>query len=105
MDQEIKVAFEMAYLPVAQLRQRLNGQDFIGVAVPIMDCVRNQTSGGKKIREAAKTMVYSFNDLLNPKLPHDQLENMVNILVKNGPMVRLIAQQNQAEYKQLQKNK
>ena len=97
MDEEIKIAFELAYLPVAHARNRLNGQDFIGVAVPIMDYVRSQTTDSAKIRKAAKTMVLVFNDMLNPKLPNEECENMVDLLCNNGELIRMIAKRNQEE--------
>lgn len=96
---EIKVAFELAYLPVAQIRQRLNGEDFIGVAVPLLDYVRDQKSDSATIRKAARTMVSAFNDMLNPKLPDNECENMVELLCANGPMIRMIAKRNQEEFK------
>ena len=65
---ELKMLFQMAYVPVSQVMQRLNGKDFIGVAVPLMDSIRKETSDPRRIKEAAQVFVYSFNDMLNPKL-------------------------------------
>lgn len=44
-------------------------------------------------------MVNVFNDMLNPKLPENECENMVKQLCDNGPMIRMIAIHNQEEFK------
>lgn len=103
MNNEIANAFRMAYLPVAQKRNRLNGEDFIGVAVPIMDYVRKQTSSPADIKKAARTMVLTFNDWLNPKLTIDQIEDWIDLLVENGPLTRQIAKENADEFLELLK--
>lgn len=103
MNNEIANAFRMAYLPVAQKRNRLNGEDFIGVAVPIMDSVRKQTSSPADIKKAARTMVLTFNDWLNPKLTIDQIEDWIDLLVENGPLTRQIAKENADEFLELLK--
>lgn len=97
---EIKIAFELAYIPIAQMRQRLNGQDFLGVAVPLLDSVREQIGDDEDIiRKAAQTMVSSFNEMLNPKLSLQNQEEMVDLLVNNGSLTRAVANQNIEENK------
>lgn len=88
----------MAYLPIAFFRQRLNGQDFIGVSVCILDYLREQPNVNEDdIEIAAHTMVHSFNDMLNPKMSENELDDLVQMLVNNGPLTRMMAKQNQAE--------
>ena len=91
----------MAYVPVAQVMQRLNGKDFIGVAVPLLDSIRKETSDPNRIKEAAQMFVYSFNQMLDPKLPFSELNDMVTLLVNNGPLVRKIADEALVEFKQV----
>ena len=98
--EELKMLFEMAYVPVAQVMQRLNGKDFIGVAVPLLDSIRKETSDPRRIKEAAQMFVYCFNDMLNPKLPFEQLNDMVTLLVNNGPFVRKAAEEALEEFNQ-----
>lgn len=41
-EKEIEAAFELAYTPVMLVKQRLNGQDFLETAVPLLDQIRDQ---------------------------------------------------------------
>jgi len=98
---ELKMLFQMAYVPVSQVMQRLNGKDFIGVAVPLMDSIRKETSDPRRIKEAAQVFVYSFNDMLNPKLSYSDMNDMVSLLINNGPFVRKAAEEALEEFNQV----
>jgi hypothetical protein len=87
MNDEVKLLFEMAYLPVAHSRNRYNGNDFLEVAVKLLDEIRKQTNSMEKIKQAAATMVHCFNDLLDPKLSYQECNDMTNLLVKNSPIL------------------
>jgi len=88
MNDAVKLLFEMAYLPVAQTKNRYNGGDFLKVAVELLDDIRKNTNSTNEIKDAATTMVYCFNDLLNPKLTAQECDGMINLLVENNPMIR-----------------
>ncbi len=93
MEEEIKMLFQLAYLSVATANQRLNGGDFLSVAVPLMDELRKQNNNETFLRKAARIMVEEFNNLLNPKLPAHELENMIETIYNPGPMTRALAKQ------------
>ena len=97
---ELKMLFEMSYMPVAHVMQRYNGKDFIGVVVPLLDSIREQTSDPNRIKEAAQMFVYCFNEKLDPKLSFSDLNDMVSLLVNNGPMVRQAAKEALEEFNQ-----
>lgn len=89
-EKEIENAFELAYTPVMLVKQRLNGQDFLETAVPLLDQVRKQFGdNSEKVRIAARTMVLAFNDKLNPQMSAGDLDGMIRMLVNNGPLVRM----------------
>ena len=88
INSEIKTLFELTYFPIAQQRQRLNGKDFIETAVLIMDKCRTQTQSVEKLRSAAYTMVYTFNEMLDPKLSQMDIESLTDLLVDNNPITR-----------------
>ena len=88
IDNEIKMLFEICYLPISQQKQRLNGGDFLKVAFEIMDQCRKETTSVEKLRSASYTLVNCFNNLLNPKISEEECENMINMLVSNNPMIR-----------------
>ena len=68
-EKEIETAFELAYTPVMLVKQRLNGQDFLETAVPLLDQIRNQFGdNSEKVKIAARTMVLAFNDKLTPQM-------------------------------------
>lgn len=98
---ELKMLFELSYMPVAQVMQRLNGKDFIGVAVPLLDSIRKQTSDPNRIKDAAQMFVYCFNEMLDPKLSYTEMNDMVKLLVNNGPLVRQAAEEALAEFNQV----
>ena len=94
-EKEIEIAFELAYTPVMLVKQRLNGQDFLETAVPLLDQIRNQFGKKKKkVKIAARTMVLAFNDKLNPQMSADDLDGMIRMLVNNGPLVRMFGRRN-----------
>lgn len=84
MDEEIKILFRTIYLPIANSRNRYNGNDFLEVAVKLLDEIRKQTNSSEKIRLAAVTMVHCFNDLLDPKISLRDCDELVDILVRNS---------------------
>lgn len=88
VDEEIKMLFELAYYPVMQKNQRLNGKDFIETAVLIMDECRRQNLSKEQLESAAYTMVQTFNEMLNPKMTEKDIEGMTNLLVNNNPIIR-----------------
>ena len=88
MNDEVKLLFEMAYLPVAHSRNRYNGNDFIVVAVDIMDGIRKQNVSQDVIRQSAITLIKCFNEQLNPKMPKEDCIEMAKLLVNNSTLLR-----------------
>lgn len=43
MEENVKMLFQLAYHPVMYANQRLNGGDFLSVAIPLMDALREKT--------------------------------------------------------------
>lgn len=97
MDPEVKMAFELAYLPIVHKRQRLNGGDFLGVAIKLMDEFRKQVSDEKILKTAAETMVLTFNSMLDPQMPIDQITSFIDSVYKPGPLTRQVAEACYAE--------
>lgn len=98
MEEEVKMVFQLMYLPVAQANQRLNGGDFISVAIPLMDELRRQNPNEVLLKKAARIMVMEFNNLLNPKMPVHQIDELVNLIYKPGEMTRMMATQIAEEF-------
>lgn len=42
MEEEVKMLFQLAYYPVMYANQRLNGGDFLNVAIPLMMLLENK---------------------------------------------------------------
>lgn len=101
MNSEVKLLFEMAYLPVVQKRQRLMGQDFLAVAYHLMGELKKQNSDPDFIEDAAKTMVESFNGMLNPKMSRDDMDSMINSLAHGGMFIGAAAESAYAELQRL----
>lgn len=93
MENEVKMLFELAYMPVAYANKRFNGGDFISVAIPLMDGLRKQISDDAQLRKAAQVLVLEFNNLLNPKMDLHQIEDLIQSIYNPGPMTRAIAAQ------------
>ena len=91
MDEEVKMIFELAYLPVMHANQRLNGGDFLSVAIPIMDALRKEISNEAILRKAAKTMVLAFNEMLNPKMSEQRINEGIQLVYNPDPKTRAIA--------------
>ena len=95
MDEEVKIIFELAFLPIVAQNQRLNGEDFMRTAVPIMNELSKQlkdeseNSKNTKLRKAAFTMVHTFNNMLNPKMPNNQCESIINMLSNGNPILSM----------------
>jgi hypothetical protein len=87
MNDEVKLLFQATYLPIAHARNRYIGSDFLEVAVKLLDEIRKKTNSSEVIKASARTMVYCFNDLLDPKMPDTDCNGMVNLLVNNSPML------------------
>lgn len=93
MEEEIKMLFNMAYIPVMYANNRLNGGDFISVAIPLMDELREQISDETLIKKSAKILVLEFNNLLNPQMDVHQIEELIQTIYNPGPMTRAFAKQ------------
>mgnify|MGYP003294207162 FL=1 len=93
MEEEIKMLFNMAYIPVMYANNRLNGGDFISVAIPLMDGLREQISDETLIKKSAKILVLEFNNLLNPQMDVHQIEELIQTIYNPGPMTRAFAKQ------------
>ena len=93
MEEEVKMLFQMAYFPVMNANQRLNGGDFISVAIPLMDALRHQINDEAKLKKAARIMVLEFNDMLNPKMDVHQIDDVINTIYKPGAITRAMAKQ------------
>lgn len=50
MEEEVKMLFQLAYHPVMYTNQRLNGGDFLSVAIPLMDVLREQIDDEAKLK-------------------------------------------------------
>lgn len=85
--------FQLAYHPVMYANHRLNGGDFLSVAIPLMDALRGQIDDEAKLKKAARIMVLEFNSMLNPKMDVHQIDNLVNTIYKPGAMTRAMAKQ------------
>jgi hypothetical protein len=101
MNQEVKILFELAYKPVVLKRKRLMGQDFLAVAFHLMDELKKQNNNPAFIQEAATTMVYAFNDMLNPKMSQYDMQDMIDSLVHGGMFIRAAAEASYEELKRL----
>lgn len=99
IDSEVKILFELAYIPVAQKRNRLMGQDFLAIAFHLMEELKKRNNNPKFIHIAANTMVQTFNDMLDPKMSEYDLQNMIDTLVRGGLIIRGVAE---SAYKELQ---
>lgn len=93
MNQEIKTLFMMAYYPIMYANNRLNGGDFLSVAIPIMDDIKQRLSDEKDIKNAARIIVLEFNNLLNPKMSVQQIDELVQTILNPGPITRATAKQ------------
>lgn len=93
MEEEIKMLFNMAYTPVMYANNRLNGGDFIGVAIPLMDELRKQISDEVLLKKAAPILVLEFNNLLSPQMDVHQIEDLIQTIYNPGLMTRAFAKQ------------
>lgn len=93
MEEEVKMLFQLAYDPVMYANQRLNGGDFLSVAIPLMDALREQIDDEAKLKKAARIMVLEFNSMLNPQMDVHQINDLINTIYKPGAMTRALAKQ------------
>lgn len=91
MDKEIKMLFELAYYPVMYANQRLNGGDFLSVAIPLMDALRQQINDENKLKRAARQLVLEFNNLLTPKMSVSQIDDTINMIYNPSDLTRAMA--------------
>lgn len=98
MEEEIKMLFQLAYYPVMYANNRLNGGDFLSVAIPLMDALREQTTDDDKLKKAARIMVLEFNNLLNPKMSVKQIDDTIKMVYEPGPMTRALSKQIAEEF-------
>jgi hypothetical protein len=98
MEEEVKMIFELAYYPVMYANNRLNGGDFVSVAIPIMDALRQQLNDETKLKKAARILVLEFNNLLNPQMDVHQIDEMINTIYKPGTITRALAAQIAEEF-------
>lgn len=103
MEEEVKMLFDLAYKPVMYANQRLNGGDFISVAIPIVDALRKQISDDSKLKKAAEIMVSEFNEMLNPKMSVQQIDDVIQLIYNPGPVTRAIAKHIADEFIQTHK--
>lgn len=105
MEEEVKMLFNMAYIPVMYANNRLNGGDFISVAIPLMDGLRKEITDEILLKKAAKILVLEFNNLLNPKMSVQQMEDTIQMIYNPGPVTRAMAKQIADEFIHNHKNK
>jgi RecG-like helicase len=87
--QETKDAFEILYMPMAIMKQRLNGQDFLEVAIEIMrEAKRNNVFEEHKYL-IATTLVNEFNKKLNPKMTEEQKQAFIKVLTGNSMFYKI----------------
>lgn len=92
MDEEVKLLFQMAYLPVAHANQRLNGGDFLSVAIPLMDELRKQNPNEVLLKRAARTIVLEFDNMLNPQMSVNQIDEFIQMVYSPGQLTRMMAE-------------
>lgn len=100
MEEEVKMLFHMAYTPVMYANNRLNGGDFISVAIPLMDELKKEISSEASQKKAAKIMVLEFNNLLNPQMDVHQIDDLIKLIYNPGALTRKIAAQIANEFMQ-----
>lgn len=93
MEENVKMLFQLAYHPVMYANQRLNGGDFLSVAIPLMDALREKTDDEAILKNAARIMVLEFNSMLSPKMDVHQIDDFINAIYKPSAMTRAIAKQ------------
>ena len=87
--QETKDAFEILYMPMAIMKQRLNGQDFLEVAIEIMrEAKRNNVFEEHKYL-IATTLVNEFNKKLNPRMTEEQKQAFIKVLTGNSMFYKI----------------
>lgn len=95
MDEEVKMLFELAYMPVVHKNQRLNGEDFMRTAAPLMNELSKQlkneseTTRNAYLKKAAHTMVHTFNNMLDPKMPNSQCDDLTKMLSGGSPLLSM----------------
>ena len=98
MEEEVKSLFKLAYYPIMYANQRLNGGDFLSVAIPLMDAMKERTSDEIVLKKAARIIVLEFNDLLSPKMSVQEIDNLIQLVYKPGTMTRAVAKQISDEF-------
>lgn len=93
MEEEVKILFQLAYHPVMYANQRLNGGDFLSVAIPLMDAIREQIHDEDQLKKAARIIVLEFNGMLNPQMDVHQIEDVINMIYKPSDLMRAMAKQ------------
>ncbi len=95
MEEEIKQAFEITLDMKILQSQRLSGEDFLKVAVPIIVEFRKGLAQkgisdiDNRVRKVATYMVNYFNNKLNPKMDSQNVQNTINILSGNNPILNM----------------
>jgi hypothetical protein len=86
---EIKILFEIMYLPVAIANNRYSGEDFIKVGVDIMrESKRNNVFDEHKYL-IANTLIDEFDEKITPKLNKEQKDNLAYILTGKSTFIKI----------------
>jgi hypothetical protein len=100
MNTEIESLFLAQYVPIVQKKQRLMGEDCLAIAFHIMDDLRAKGKSQEYLRDAASTMIYTFNGMLNPKMEESDMDDMIDGLVRGGMLMRGVASTTYDQLKQ-----
>lgn len=91
MEEEVILCFKLVYMPVVLANQRVNGGDFLSVAIPLMDELRRQSPDEVSLKKAARIIVLEFNRLLDSKLSSSEIDNLVGLIYNPGEVTRMMA--------------
>lgn len=86
---EIKMSFELLYLPIAMANNRYNGEDFIKVGVDIMREAKRNNVFDEHKELIATTLVNEFDKKLNPKLNQEQKDGLMFILTGKSTLINI----------------
>lgn len=87
--EEIRIATELAYMPVAMKNKRYNGSDFLEVAIQLKD-EEFRENPSIDIEEAAIAMLETFNSKLNPKMSRSDMSGMAKMIAKYSSFTAML---------------
>lgn len=90
-EEEIKLLFDLAYTPIMLTNKRVNGGDFLSIAVPIMDALRSKGCDEIFLKKSARILVTEFNNLLSPQLDIEAINDLVETIYMPNDFTRHIA--------------